>query len=183
MVFFIGPGNARSKRADAVLRQVVDEVPPRAGDDHLLVHRERVERLERTRAAVAGQRDRAVALLAEARAAPQPEHERAPRRRVGERDVGEERLPDPPLLRRGDPVEVHLGLHVGLHRGRARGVGGAGQLGTDAPEQLVGLHGAHSSVAVERHRATARTSRRRRALRAGRSRSFSGDGTVRERHL
>src|SRR5581483_9978716 len=64
-------GLAAEDRAQAVARDLVDVVPPGAGDDHLLVHRERARRLEVARRADSGELDRRVAVLAVARAAPE----------------------------------------------------------------------------------------------------------------
>ena len=106
---------AAQQRAEAVRGDAVDEVPPRAGHDHLLVHRQGGHVLEPVEPPEFGELDRAVALLPEPRAPPQGEHRPPPGRGRRELDGREDLAADLPERDGRHPEERQGGLRVGLH--------------------------------------------------------------------
>ena len=124
-VFFMGAGEVAHEAADRVLGDLVDVVPPGSADDHLLVHRQRREILERLRSLPVAEGDRGVALLAGSAPRADLEDRGAPRGGVREGARREDLLRDLPPDRRRHAVIRHVGLHVslafpGLSRGRRR---------------------------------------------------------------
>ena len=104
-------------------RQRIDVIPPRPGHNHLLVQAEGRRHLVRSRAGVAAEGNRRVALLAKLRTAPELEHQRPPSLGRGQIEIFERLLEHAPA-RLAHHAEVgHLGLHVGLHAGGAAGIG------------------------------------------------------------
>src|SRR5262245_52731664 len=126
-----GPCRLAPQHVAQAMSDRVDVVPPRAVDDHLLVHRDRASGLERGVAAVARQLDRRVAVLAMGGAAPEHEDRVAPIVGPVEGMPGEDGAAGP-AQRRGRDAEVrHRRLHVALHRWRLPRVRDGGECGAD----------------------------------------------------
>src|SRR5262245_46584930 len=95
-------------RSDAIGGDFVDEIPPGAFDDHLLVERHRLGRLERTRLLDARQRDGAIELFAKLCAIPYRADFFLPLFALSERQWREDVLADCSDLRSDDAVVRHL---------------------------------------------------------------------------
>ena len=114
---------------------LVDEVPPGAGADQVLVEAERVHLPVLAVQPVTRQGEGGVPLLAEPGPVPQLQDGRLPGLLV-ERVRGQERPQQRPSAPGRDAAEGHRRLHVGLHRPCAGRVGCRGQRVADRVDQL-----------------------------------------------
>src|SRR5579872_4103447 len=123
-------------RPDAVDCDGVHVVPPRAGDDHLLIHRNERRGLKGSISFEAAELDRCVALLAERGAAPETEAS-SPIRIQLQRKAKKYAPTDLAQRCRHDAEVGHRRLHVLLHSGRSLRIGAPAQLMLEILYQLV----------------------------------------------
>ena len=115
----------------------VDVVPPRAGDDELLVHGKRGERPEAAVAPLACELDRGVPLLAVLRFAPKGQDGVLRFRERRERVVREDGPAYAAESRHPYPEIRQVGFHVLLHPGRLAGIGRTRELRAQGRDQRV----------------------------------------------